>query len=143
MIQHSERSRAPNIALFSFPYPSPARLVLLMSLVSLLAPLCNRLYIVSAIDSSYLAKLRTYVPKNNQGRVYVVNIPKKLPRLSIFSVKYVHNWISSYISIQVMFFAYSIKLINRVDIAFFFVGIRDFIPLMIYMKLHGVKIVWY
>jgi len=143
MTRYDKRSGAPSLVLFSFPYPSPARLVLLMNLVSLLAPLCNKLYIISAIDSSYLAKLRTYTSKNSRGHVYVVNIPKKLPRISSFSIKEVLRWISSYISIQVVFFAYSIKLVGQVDIAFFFVGIRDFIPLMIYMKLHRKQIVWY
>jgi len=126
-----------NVALLSFPYPSPARLVLVENLISILAQLCNKIFIITFIDENNMIKLQKY-PK-----LIIINIGKRIERLDTYSFKSIIIWILRYISIQMLIFVYTIKVLRYIDVAFFFVGIRDFIPLMIFMKLFGQKVVWY
>jgi hypothetical protein len=127
-----------NIVLFSFPYPSPTRLILIENLISILVKVCDKVYLVTFADKDKEVKLRKYFPKT-----IIINIGHHIARLNNYSLRDIVAWFIKYLSIQVAFFAYSIKLLKHINLAFFFVGIRDFIPLMIFMKLCGKKVIWY
>ena len=129
-----------SVAISTFPLPSPTNYALLCNLIVILSKLVSPVYVVTGgltLYKNYIKELLDYAPCNT----FICDIKMKMIERSTAASPL--KCILIYILVQLKMLVCFIKVLPKVDVVIFFIGVPHMLPLIVLAKIFKKRIIYY